>query len=359
MTKRNKITYLLGAGASFNAVPIWNEQGLTMQEMGFRLKTKFKNSRQLRPIFEAMEKYGKYALEYGTIDIYARKLFLNNKPEELNQLKLVLSLYLDIWENFEELRNEITSNLKSSKKLDEDRKYDAIDKRYYALLSVILDSSNEHGVAIDDNVNFITWNYDLQLESAFESFLMKKSDSMQDLNRKIKFLNDTEDLVKNKIIHLNGMRGCFESEGKFEDIVERSKIKNDLSTYLAELNKIVRTRNSKSNMQNAINYAWEGKDNRVRDAIKVLEATDVLVVIGYSFPSFNKLVDFKLINAFSKKGKLIFYQDIKSDFEIIRFSKIHKNKFKQITDCNQFLLPNEFFPNLSTDNKYRGDVIIY
>lgn len=359
MSKRDKITYLLGAGASYHSIPIWKEQGLTMQYMGYIFKEKFKSLTNLVPVFKAMHDYGERALEFGTIDIYARRLFLNNKIDELNKLKFALSLYLDIWENFGEVRDDITEKLKSSNKLSSDRKFDAIDKRYYSLLSVILHSSEEQRVQLDDNVNFITWNYDLQLESAFESFLMDKADSMQDLNKKIKFLNDTEDLTQNKIIHLNGMRGCFESDGKFEDIVERSKINNNLSIYLAELNRILLTRNNKSNMQNTINYAWEKKDNRIRDAVKILEATDVLVVIGYSFPSFNKLFDYNLLNAFSKKGKLIFYQDKKSDFEIIRFSKIHKNKFKQITDCNQFLLPNEFFPNLSTDNKYRGDVIIY
>ncbi|MCH8535969.1 MAG: hypothetical protein LAT51_12935 [Flavobacteriaceae bacterium] len=347
MTKRKKITYLLGAGASYNSVPIWKEQGLTMQEMGFRLKTDFKGFKNLVSIFKSMEVYGKYALEYGTIDIYARRLFLNEKHEELNKLKLALSLYLDIWENFQEIRDKIKTSLIESKEIPSERNYDAIDKRYYSLLSVILNKNKENSITIDDNVNFITWNYDLQLESAFESFLMEKEKSLRDLNQKIKFLNDSE-LSKNKIIHLNGVRGCFESSGKFEDIIERKFIDRNLNDYLSKLDAIYKMRNSKSNMQNSINYAWENQDKRIKSAIEIMKETDILVIIGYSFPSFNKLVDAKLINAFNQNGERLFYQDFNSSLEKLNFTKLHKSKFIQSKVCDQFHVPNEFFPELRT-----------
>lgn len=349
MSKKHKITYLLGAGASFESVPIWKEQGLTMRELGNRLKSKSESLSSLKAIFENMHQYGIKAMEFGTIDIYARKLFLNNRLEELNDLKLALSLYLDIWENFEEIRESIKNELIKSKNIDENRNYDAVDKRYYSLLSVILKKSNQLGVQLDENVNFITWNYDLQLESAYESFLMEKTKSLRELDQNIKFLNDG-DLSKNRIIHLNGMRGCFETNGKFQDIIDREFLKKDFNKYLYELDKIYNTRNSKDNMQNSINYSWEGKDDRINVALELLKKTDILVIIGYSFPSFNKLIDAQLINAFNEKGKLLFYQDLNPKLETFNFTKLNKSKFKESKNCNQFHIPNEFFPDLRTGN---------
>ena len=116
---RKKITYLLGAGASFNAVPIWHQQGNTMEALGCTLKSYYEDFDSLLPIFKNMEHYGIKAREFGTIDIYARKLFLNNEFKELNNLKLALSLYLEIWENFQRIREFVIDSLHNANIIDE------------------------------------------------------------------------------------------------------------------------------------------------------------------------------------------------------------------------------------------------
>lgn len=342
---RKKITYLLGAGASFNAVPIWHQQGNTMEALGCTLKSYYEDFDSLLPIFKNMEHYGIKAREFGTIDIYARKLFLNNEVKELNNLKLALSLYLEIWENFQRIREFVIDSLHNANIIDENMNYEAIDKRYFSLLSVVTrQNNNRTGVMLDENVNFITWNYDLQLESAFESFFMNKFNSLREFDKNFKFLNDG-DLSKNRVIHLNGMRGCIEDNGNFEDIIERKELRNELRGYLIELNKIYRTWNSNKNMLNSINYAWENKDERIKAACNLLQESDVLVIIGYSFPSFNKEIDYKMLESFKGAGKRIYYQDVNADESRLGFFKsLSSGQLSNIKNCSQFLLPNEYFP---------------
>lgn len=197
---------------------------------------------------------------------------------------------------------------------------------------------------LDENVNFITWNYDLQLESAFESFFMNKFNSLREFDENFKFLNDG-DLSKNRVIHLNGMRGCIEDKGKFEDIIERKELRNEFRGYLEELNKVYKTRNSDKNMLNSINYAWENKDERIKAACNLLQESDVLVIIGYSFPSFNKEIDHKMLESFKGAGKRIYYQDVNADESRLGFFKsLSSGQLSNIKNCSQFLLPNEYFP---------------
>ena len=119
-----KITYYLGAGASYNSCPILEKQaemmikvaefeikkytakrtstgGTTSITYDFTLeeKNKLKEDNQLQILWH-IGYYGNKAKEYNTIDTYARKLFLNDETTELNLLKMSVSVFFDIWENF-------------------------------------------------------------------------------------------------------------------------------------------------------------------------------------------------------------------------------------------------------------------
>jgi hypothetical protein len=72
--------------------------------------------------------------------------------------------------------------------------------------------------------------------------------------------------------------------------------------------------------------------------------TNVLVVIGYSFPFFNREIDRKIIKAMSKIHK-VYFQSKEPDALVERFQAIipgiKTEALKPITDVEQFLLPNE------------------
>ncbi len=101
-----------------------------------------------------------------------------------------------------------------------------------------------------------------------------------------------------------------------------------------------------------LTFAWEGNGTAAR-AIELAESAlikaDTLIVVGYSFPAFNRLVDQRLLRSFSSgrrtMGKLVIQHpslqetDLKNMFDLDWNGidiKIDRNK-------DQFHLPSELF----------------
>jgi hypothetical protein len=344
-TTNSKVTYLLGAGASFNAVPIWGNQGRSMIEVGEELvkiiKLKFNKINSpgnnpemyyLNSLANKIKKFGQKAIDFGSIDIYAKRLFLLNNEKELNDLKKCVSIYFDLWE----------SGFMDCSKVEEKgkKKYESIDKRYFSLLSVLLEPGAT-SPCIHSNVSFITWNYDLQFEKAYETFLPEKEKSLSDLITKI----NGEDSGK-KILHLNGYRGVFINQEEEFEIVDKSKF-SSVEAYLKELignrDKLDAEENS---FQVSIKYAWEMKSDSLERAKQIMKETNILVIIGYSFPAFNRVIDQALIKEFESGAdyKRVIYQDPNANFDIVK--SLFRNTGKAVElekeNTNQFYIPHEF-----------------
>lgn len=374
-----KITYLLGAGASYYACPILEKQAEMMIKLAYneinRLGFDFDKNKESRIEFNFINQeyinnfpnneykilwhigyFGVKAREYGTIDTYARKLYLNNELKEYKLLKMCVSVFFDLWENF------------YYKKL-KDTKYSKIDNRYKSLFSVLLDNENNK-IKLNNDFKFITWNYDLQLEETFKLFLGNnnvKDFDFIDTNF-LKFRKDINS-TNNDIFHLNGHRGFFKdvignSEKEFvlnnsEDIDDYWKYLNNL--YSATISGIAK-------FDNYINYAWEHislNDSFFQKIANVLAETEVLVIIGYSFPAFNRKIDqFLFSNLNKEKIKKIIYQDpnASKDFieNILERPSFFSKKIIEITqekDLKQFHLPNNFFitqKSIRTIYSYNG-----
>ena len=90
------------------------------------------------------------------------------------------------------------------------------------------------------------------------------------------------------IIHLNGFRGAFDYEDDLYPIIENNKPKN-IGDYLVSFLDYEKGFLSRGiTFDKRITYAWEENSQTVKLANQILEETDVLVIIGYSFPSYNK-----------------------------------------------------------------------
>ena len=100
-----KLTFLLGAGASFHSCPIWKEQGEKMIELAEKYLSDSKRNFENRPTLENEKEeilwdigyFGYKALKFGTIDTYAKKLFLNQSNSELVRLKVAVSIFFTLW----------------------------------------------------------------------------------------------------------------------------------------------------------------------------------------------------------------------------------------------------------------------
>lgn len=351
-----KITYFFGAGASYHSVPIWDMQAKSMKTVAKRLESlindlkyiettekKYKvliDNEVIKEIIFYLKKYSDKAEEFGTLDIYAKNLFLLGDDRELNRLKYHLSVYFDIWEHF--IGNQII--------LDNDIRYSKIDKRYYSLLSVILEKGI-HNPVINKDVSFISWNYDLQLEMAYKSFMSNpENETLDSLNEEFPFYLKE---IKKKNIHLNGFRGVFNHEGKIYSNVAKENWKS-IEDYLKGIIKNAEDfkRRSSIDYQNNIKYAWEENSKSIKEASEVMKNTDVLIIIGYSFPSYNRKVDSELLKAFelSEKGnkKRIIYQNIEDNTEIIKSITSIEPEF--YSNVSQFNIPQEFlFPEEDQD----------
>ena len=96
-----------------------------------------------------------------------------------------------------------------------------------------------------------------------------------------------------------------------------------------------------------INYAWEKNPlaEKARLAAReIFKNTDILVIIGYSFPPFNKEIDQELFNELKNKKTKIFYQDPNASEEFISIlTKNFDTEVKCIKDkLDHFYLPYDY-----------------
>lgn len=360
-----KITYLLGAGASYNACPILEKQAEMMVSVAsaeitrlrfnadnpvnidFNNKTHLNNHPNSEyKILWYMGYFGIKAKEYNTIDTYAKKLYLNKEEEEeYKLLKMTVSIFFDLWENFYHKKF----------KLNNDEFYNKNDNRYKSLFSVLLDNEN-NTIKLNSNFKFITWNYDLQLEETFRLFvgdIAKKDLDYIDLNN-FKFKKDNKS-INNDVFHLNGHRGYFKEilENNEKEVI--LNYSNNIDLYWDYLQNIFpSTFSNNVKFDYYINYAWEhdlNNDSFFKKIVDVLNETEILIIIGYSFPAFNRKIDqFLLSKLNTNKLKKIVYQDPNATEQMISnlFEKPLnlKNKIEIINNkksMNQFHMPNDYF----------------
>ncbi|MBY8963723.1 hypothetical protein KJK34_13255 [Flavobacterium sp. D11R37] len=347
-TENLNITYLLGAGASYNAIPIWKQQGHSMIAVAHKLINRLSKNYSEKPytwdtkllidFFTKLKYFGDYAVEFGSIDIYARKLYLTGKESELNLLKHCLSVYFDIWENFYHLnftKPDATS-------------YEKIDKRYYSLLSVILEKSDINP-KLNSNISFITWNYDLQLEMAYKDFMSNQASSFDEINSSLKFMNSEG----NNVIHLNGFRGIFNDKGEIYENVEFGSLSN-LENYLIKLNENLKDFKHADYSQH-IKYAWENNSNAIEEAKSRMKKTNILIIIGYSFPAFNRKVDKELVDSFGEglEYTRVIYQDPFANTDIINSIFTNPDMVElQRENQAQFYIPHEYLSPTKVKEMY-------
>jgi hypothetical protein len=312
------ITYLFGAGASALACPVLKGQGEKMIELSkkhlsddiTRIGFTPINPNPYDRILFDIGYFGKKALEYGTIDTYAKKLYLSNDHEnELDRLKISVSHFFTIWESMvDDIKNP--------------DKFEKIDHRYISLLASILERTSSNTPKIKTNFKFVTWNYDLQFERAFKSFCMDHL-NWDDISKYLNFRIKTTKNEPLDICHLNGYSGFYytTSSPKEVDIVDRDIDNKDVSTIVKELEFTVESQHRRQiSFANHINYAWESNNlakNTRNAAQQVFSDTDILVIIGYSFPTFNKEVDQFLFQALGNRRTQIYYQDPNATDEFI------------------------------------------
>ncbi|MGF7036984.1 hypothetical protein [Mucilaginibacter lappiensis] len=330
-----KVTYLFGAGASAQALPtikglperikvvrqfvennyiFENDEVLTVNSLQFK-KNDAKNY-----LLEGLDKLYTYSQNHSTVDTYAKKLHITSRSSEVNELCFFLALYFNI-----------------------EQKIVGLDPRYDTFLVSILNSNSYKFPA---NVKFLTWNYDLQMEIAHEKINNRGSfDVSFDL-----FNTELRDFERNKFISLK-INGSCNFKGKFDrvypvvtNILDPECKSDDLDFALSFGYSQVKLKNRFYDGNININFAWYS--NHSNEALEFFNDTGVLVVIGYSFPFFNREVDRKIIRPMTNLKK-IYIQDCNPEDIKSRFLSILPDWQKigieiiPVSNISEFFLPPE------------------
>lgn len=252
-----------------------------------------------------------------TIDTYAKKLYLTHDIANFEKLKRVLCAFL-IWEQVEH----------------------TIDSRYDSFLANILESKTN--LSLPKDISIISWNYDSQIELAYRAF---------DPNR---YLPIFEKNIQGTLPTIPDGGRVFKVNGSAtyadKSVVMTLLKENDAGKRIAQFVEYygsVKSDTSEFGFQNKthLSFAWEesASDKMMGSLYETLSDTQVVVVIGYSFPFFNRRIDREIFNAMGSL-KTIYVQDINPSSVIQTIDAVLPDiniRKVPISDCTQFYLPPE------------------
>jgi hypothetical protein len=358
-----EVTYLLGAGASANSLPVVSN--FRQRLVSFRNLLNELREDQLNPAaFEALPKkliefnptlteiiteinwLIEESTSHQTIDTFAKKLYLTNS-KDLFRLKKILILFFTI----EQMAR-------------------STDLRYDSFLASIFKKSKSN-LTLNNSVRIITWNYDMQIELTLRKYITKAIYDLKDefqIYPNVASLKQNEfDISKFSVIKLNGeaswnlqgnrINDRYYLNSLFNDRYQRpTRIREFLGDILEDYEKIFKLGELPEFLKH-MNFAWESDENfdskhenysfNIWNAIEIAKQTDILVIIGYSFPVFNREIDFKIMDEMIAVDK-VYIQDnepekIKSTIEnaFKWFSPQYNKHFQLEKNVNQFVIPYE------------------
>ena len=335
----DNITYLFGAGASYGTLPIVEEIPKRIQklldllsqeeyvlddknEYKYNLYLKDKTLRKVQlEMISDLKWMQKESNKHASIDTFAKKLYLKQQWNKLEKLKISMSVFF----TFEQIQNKP-------------------NPRYDTFFASIL---NDSVSSFPKNLRILSWNYDSQFEIAYDEYT--NQGSLDANNSSLDMYSKYRDkLFSNgsfKIIKLNGTTGFMMNQNRNEDyIIDNIDKEINIENISAIVNQYAYANYSRK-VESSLSFAWEGsRNNFFTDVKNDIKGTNVLVVIGYSFPFFNRSIDRDLITSMPDLRKVYFQdkvpENIKERFKAVNNSSKLIN-LVEYSNLDQFLLPNE------------------
>jgi hypothetical protein len=324
----SNITYLIGAGASQQCLPIVAKMSKEirktiswLQEMA-KANDDLSQSSDLKSIISELEQLAEICepKRNFSIDTYAKTLRISGKTKEYNKLKSTLTLFFT---------------------LQQMRKFP--DVRYGNFWASLVDEKDK----LPSNVRILSWNYDFQLEITYQDFI--KSESLRDTANALNLITyKTSDQKHNgidnfTIFKINGS-ATYNSESirdKASYIVDNLRSSDPIEAIVEILDYQTIHKNR---IENHLSYAWEhDMSNKFFSyLLDCIGFTDILIIIGYSFPFFNRKIDKDILRSMHSLKK-VYFQDPNANVIEERFLAIRDDisDRKLVTDTYQFILPDE------------------
>lgn len=299
----SKITYILGAGASYgerndkggiiNGMPIVSEIRRCIDFVIKTLKDEYfdKNIKEdTQIIIDELFWLKKKCEEYPTIDTFAKMLYVTK--------------YKDCGRNYESLKNAISIFFILAQKLIHH------DLRYDGFIASLIDSNGK----FPNNLSILTWNYDCQFELAYSGYSRNgryMPTQWEDFDTLIKTFNiNSKSQEAIPLIKINGMVLFWKEEfrgNSYVKVISDVFFGGDCNTN-EKLIKTIRCFLEKKDYYNALSYSWEGNILFEKQIKEKTKDTTSLVIIGYSFPYVNREIDKKIIQDMEHLRK-IYIQD--------------------------------------------------
>lgn len=358
----SRVTYILGAGASFGdrrkdengkileftrGLPVVSEleKALQFLKQGDNVGGVVFSAEEAKRHGVTIEQYNKVqsclsmleeaCSSYPTIDTLAKQLYVTNIPFIIQNKGIV---------RYDDLKRLITIALLMMQ--DEKKR----DLRYDGFIASLIDRQRKY-----PPMTILSWNYDVQFEMAYSGYFtteryiptlwrelnvfnkMYPTDfdvanpfAMVKLNGTALFTDSTLDAWNAAGRQVNRITDCFYG-GKKEKPYQYGY------NYL-----------SYGNYQTLLSYAWEEQNRTKLESIIEQRTFDTreLVVIGYSFPYVNNEMDTFIIQNMSKLEKVVVqdknFEDIKERIEGILEPTRRIVKIVPKNSLQQFYIPNRF-----------------
>lgn len=364
----SKVAYILGAGASygerilrqFEKKPEYDERGNVLYDITRGLPVMNEMKDAVDQLLNDIEDEKRYSVcppqqmlknlllelhnacaKYPTVDTYAQILYANEEYEAYYNLKAQLSIAFMLWQKLE--------------------KY---DQRYISFLNSLINPTTRQL----PNLTILSWNYDVQLEMAYDNYmkdwhaLVKTWDDLNVFCKtypvsKIPNVQKYDEKLPFAFIKMNGSALFFNNDRDDRTLrftiqdpfwnIQDKKEKYDL-LYEIYTNRETGTNPFEhSKYVNGLSYAWEAaKQPEVKKRItERVENTEVVVIIGYSFPEVNKEIDRHIFECMPALKK-IYIQDNNAIYIEEQVKKIfdYLNRpvpFMETKDVRNFYIPNE------------------
>lgn len=342
---KKQIVYLFGAGASYEALPVYADFVKRLERFwSYILKLEI----EPHPVYvEALNQIKKFK----TPDTYAAALTLRKEEKKLAILKTLITLFIGYEQFFKPVDEFEAMNrfgmLNNDGWREIEREHNTIDQRYISFLCTICLHESKQELTFPNNINFISWNYDAQIELAF-SRVFDKVQPLNEIRNEIEVARIGK--PSGRLIKLNGSADFNSTNNAFYDLnIDKVSSFNDSLTLL----KTAECLDTLINFGFGVYEKELGDDTienrfirKIRYAARQrLRRADVIVIIGYSFPDFNRRID-KSIFLNVKDNVEIYVQDVNAEQVIEKLNGVKtgfKDKAKPVTNVDQFWIPYDFW----------------
>ena len=324
------VLYLLGAGASSQVLPVASAFAGQLDLFAKTLNVLRPRDivgdsnvssallgtwgRKQQDLLNAIKWLAEESSRHISVDTFAKKLFFLNDGQNLKKLKAALSAYLVI---------------------EQSRQH--VDKRYDAFFASILQfDSDKQRVFLPKHLRILTWNYDTQLEKAFYGFC-------KDKNRVI------EEVTSNK--HIYRINGCCGTHLTGQvDKSFNAVLNTTINPAWAEGINLYNAYMADPLLEPGIHFAWEDPTRKKLEddgsnLLSQLSETADIVMIGYSFPYFNREIDDSIFKQFFHVNRVYLqypegvHASIKERIQKILPSH---EEIIEITGTDLFYIPDDF-----------------